>query len=439
MPRGNIRKRSQDSYEISYEDGRDAGGRRMRRYETVKGTRKNAEARLNEILTTRDKGTYILPTKMTFGKLLEQWLDSYVTLNCGLSTQDSYQSQIRNRIAPILGGLPLAKLTPRHIQSFIEQVISGGRIDGKGVLTRRTPQLLLQIIHGALEHALRMDLIIKNVANAVVLPPPERGTFTIMAAENIPRFLNSAMETAYYLVYVTALLMGTRLGEILAPRWCDLQNDMTSLSIVRSLYKRSGVCRMVPPKSKLSRRSIAVPTVLTELLRRHRLQQEADRLLLGLPLKETDLIFAHPDGSPLDPSTVSHTFVKVLGKAGIPHIRFHDLRHTHATFLLEAGVHPKIVKERLGHSSIAVTIDTYSHVVPGLQEMAARRIEVAIGDEAMRILGAEVDVERMSADVGKMLANVGKTVGKEGENEPEPHRNRTCNLLIKRLFSQIVK
>ncbi len=195
------------------------------------------------------------------------------------------------------------------------------------------------------------------------------------------------------------------MGETLGPRWCDLQNDMTSLSIVRSLYKRRGVCQMVQPKSKYSRRSIAAPPVPTGLLRRHRIRQEADRLLLGLLLKETDLIFAHPDGSPLDPGTVGHNFSRIPEKAGIPLIRFHDLRHTHATLLLDTSVHPKIVQERLGHSSIAVTIDTYSHVVPGLQEMAARRIEVAIGDEALKILGDDIAGDSMSADVGKCWQN----------------------------------
>ena len=126
--------------------------------------------------------------------------------------------------------------------------------------------------------------------------------------------------------------------------------------------------------------------------------------MFGLSLKETDLVFAHPDGSLLDPGTVHHTFRKILERAGIPPIRFHNLRHTHVTLLLKAGVHPKIVQERLGHSSIAVTIDTYSHITPGLQEMAAQRIEMAIGDEAMKILSTEADVECMSADVGKRLA-----------------------------------
>ena len=222
------------------------------------------------------------------------------------------------------------------------------------------------------------------------------------------------METAYFLVYVMAFLTGARLGEILAPRWKDLSEDLTRLQIVRSFHKRRGVCQFLETKSNKSRRSITLPPVLTELLRRHRVQQEAERALLGLTLKEDDLIFARYDGTPLDPGTVSHTFSRILEKAGIPHVRFHDARHSHATWLLEAGVHPKIVQERLGHSSIAVTIDTYSHVVPSLQEMAAQRIESILGDEAMSALGVDRSGEGMSVDVGKMLANVVKMLSKRG-------------------------
>jgi len=230
-----------------------------------------------------------------------------------------------------------------------------------------------------------------------------------MALQDIPRFLEAAYSTFYYRLFHTALWTGMRLSEFLGVRWCDVYLELGYQSMIQSLYKRNGVCQMVQPKSKHSWRSIAVPPMLTGLFQQHRIQQEADRLLLGLPLKETDLIFAHPDGSPLDPSTVGHNFSRILEKAGIPHICFHDLRHIHATLLLEADVHPKIVQERLGYSSIAVTIDTYSHVVPGLQEMAARRIEVAIGDEALKILVDDIAGGSMLADVDKMLAKKGNS------------------------------
>jgi len=120
------------------------------------------------------------------------------------------------------------------------------------------------------------------------------------------------------------------------------------------------------PKSRHSRRPVSLPPSLALLLRQHKTEQEALRTLLGKPLTDTDLVFTYLDGTPLDPSTVSHAFTRILRKAGLPHIRFHDLRHTHATLMLKAGVHPKVVSERLGHASVAFTLDTYSHVVPGL-------------------------------------------------------------------------
>ena len=136
------------------------------------------------------------------------------------------------------------------------------------------------------------------------------------------------------------------------------------------------------PKSPHSRRLVALSPSVAELLRRHHAEQEAGRVLLGLALTGQDLVFAHPDGSPLDPSTVTHAFGELINKVDLPHIRFHDLRHTHATLMLKGGVHPKIVSERLGHANIGITLDTYSHVVPGLQEAAALRFDALIEAEA---------------------------------------------------------
>ena len=208
---------------------------------------------------------------MTFGELLEQWLEGYVAQNLRHSTRTSYKAQVKNRIAPALGSITLSRLTPLHIQSFIDRVFAGGRLDGKGNLKRRTPELLHKIIHGALQYAVRMDLVTRNVAKAVILPPSEPGIFNILETRDIPAFIRAARETDYFLVFVTALFTGTRLGEILAPRWSDLKNGMTQLSVVRSLYKRSGACEFLETKTKYGRRSIALPPTLVELLRRHRL------------------------------------------------------------------------------------------------------------------------------------------------------------------------
>ena len=183
------------------------------------------------------------------------------------------------------------------------------------------------------------------------------------------RLLETAQETPYYPLFYTALYTGMRRGELLALQWDEVDLDMATLSVTRSVYRRSGGEFVISqPKTPKSRRMIALPPSLALVLMEHRARRENQVALLGIPL--THLAFSHHDGSPLDPSTVSHTFGKVIKMAGLPPIRFHDLRHTHAPLMLKQGVHPKIVSERLGHSTVAMTLDTYSHVVPGLQEQA---------------------------------------------------------------------
>ncbi|MBA7662682.1 putative defective protein IntQ [subsurface metagenome] len=220
-----------------------------------------------------------------------------------------------------------------------------------------------------------MGLLGRNVAEVVDPPRPEQKNMATLVPEDVPQFLEAAHETPYYGLFYTALYTGMRLGELLGLRWCDVDLDMASLSVVQALYKRSGVCRMIKPKSSYSRRRIALSPSLALLLREYKAEQQTQRILLGKLPADSDLVFSHLDGKPRDPGVVSHTFAKVLKKAGLPHIRFHDLRHTHATLLLKGGIHPKIVSERLGHANIGITLDTYSHVLPGLQERAAERFD----------------------------------------------------------------
>ena len=170
-----------------------------------------------------------------------------------------------------------------------------------------------------------------------------------------------------------------RRGELLGLSWCDVDTDLATLSVVQTLQRRyGGEFIFKEPKTIKSRRLISLPPSLAILLRGRKAQIIAERSALGLTFGESGLVFSQYDGSPLDPSTVSHTFSRIACKAGLPHMRFHDTRHAHASLMLRNGVHPKIVSERLGHSTIAVTIDLYSHVTPGLQEAAALRFEDAL-------------------------------------------------------------
>jgi len=256
----------------------------------------------------------------------------------------------------------------------------------KGGLSARTVQYHHRILSEALSHAVKMGLLVRNVAELADPPHPERRNMTTLAPEDVPKFLQAAQDTPYNVLLYTALFTGMRLSELLGLRWCDIDLDLAFLSVVQALYKRSGVCKMVKPKSSHSRRRIALSPSLILLLREYKAEQQTKRILLGKLPGDSDLVFSHVDGKPLDPGVVSHTFAKVLKKAGLPHIRFHDLRHTHAALLLKAGVHPKIVSERLGHANIGITLDTYSHVLPGLQQRAVEQFD----DLIMREHGGEM-------------------------------------------------
>ncbi len=374
--KGSIRQRSKGSWEVCLDTGRDpATGKRLRHFESVKGNKKVAQQRIHELLHTLEQGAYIKPLRVTLAEWLRDWISGYVATNCSLRTAQSYQSEVKCHLIPALGAIPLAQLQPQHLQNYYACALSQGRVDGKGGLSARTVQYHHRILSEALSHAVKMGILVRNVAEAADPPRPEQKNMATLVPEDVPQFLEAAHETPYYGLFYTALYTGMRLGELLGLRWCDVDLDMASLSVVQALYKRSGVCKMVKPKSSHSRRRIALSPSLALLLRDHKAEQQVQRILLGTPLSDSDLVFCHHDGKPLDPGVVSHTFARVLKKAGLPHIRFHDLRHTHATLLLKGGIHPKIVSERLGHANIGITLDTYSHVLPGLQEKAAEHFD----------------------------------------------------------------
>lgn len=397
--KGHIRQRTKGSWTLWVDLGRDPEtGKRKQQTLTVRGTKRDAERELRNLLQSLETGSYVKPSRLTLGQWLEQWCQSYVSTNCSLRTADSYQSEVRNHLTPALGRIPLTQLQPQHLQNYYGQAIVGGRADGRGGLSARTVRYHHRILFEALSHAVKMGLAGHNVAEAISPPRLERKNMASLAPEDVPQFLEAAQDTPYHVLFYTALYTGMRLGELLGLRWCDVDLDMASLSVVQSLYKRCGVCKMIEPKTSHSRRRIAMSPSLALLLRKHKADQQVQRILLGKPLVDSDLVFSHVDGEPLDPGVISHNCARVLKKAGLPHIRFHDLRHSHATLLLKAGIHPKIVSERLGHANIGITLDTYSHVLPGLQERAAERFDqmvepgvIAENVSKMLAKGAESD------------------------------------------------
>jgi len=371
--RGHIVKRGKDSYSIKISVGKDANsGKYKYQWVSVKGTKKEAEKRLSEMLNQLDNGTFMKPGKTTLTEYLERWLKDYAWPNLAPRTAEGYEYIIRRHIIPALGNIALTQLKPEHLQRYYSEKLTGGRCDGKGGLSPRTVRHHHVTLHDALEHAVKMGLLSRNVADAVDPPRYQRPQWQTLSEFDINTFLEAAKKTPYYVIFYQALFTGMRRSELLALRWCDVDLLLCEVHITRSLHHlRTGKIVIRTPKSAKGRRMVALSPSAALLLQEHKDKQAVQRVMLGVPLKDDDLVFSTLEGKPLLPDTITHAWIKLVRRIGLKGIRLHDARHTHASLMLKQGVHPKIVQERLGHASIQITLDTYSHVAPGLQEAAA--------------------------------------------------------------------
>jgi len=275
-----------------------------------------------------------------------------------------------------LGKIPLTSLKPEHLQHYYSEKLSGGRYDGKGALTQTTVSHHHTCIHRALKMALEWGLIARNPADAVTAPRPQRSEMHTMIEDDITRFFEAAQKTPYYVLFYLALFTGMRRSELLALRWCDIDLVLCQAYVTRSLHHlRTGEIVFRAPKTVKGRRMVSLSPSAALLLQEHKDEQSAQRAMLGISLKDDDLVFSDLDGKPLLPDTVSHAWVKLVKRAGLEGIRLHDARHTHASLMLKQGIHPKVVQERLGHATISTTLDLYSHVSPGLQQAAAESFD----------------------------------------------------------------
>ncbi len=378
--RGHIVKRYKNSYTIVLNLGIDPStGKRRQQWVSVKGTKRDAEKRLADLLHQIDTGIFMKPGKTTLREFLERWLKDYVWPDLGPRTAEGYESMMRCHIVPKLGKILLNQLKPEHIQKYYSYCLSEGRYDGKGGLNPLTVRHHHMALHRALQMAVKWGVIINNPADAIDPPRFQRSEIRIMSEDDIGAFLEAAKFTPYYAIFYLALSTGMRRSELLALRWSDVDLLMGQISVNRSLHHlrdRSLVFRA--PKTARGRRTIALPPSAALVLKEHKERQGDMHLALGTLPQESGLIFSQPDGAPMLPDTVSHAWSKLARRLGLGATRLHDARHTHASLMLKQGIHPKVVQERLGHASIQTTLDTYSHVAPGLQEAAALRFDEAL-------------------------------------------------------------
>ena len=268
-------------------------------------------------------------------------------------------------LVPYLGNIRLEKLQPSDIQTMEAALLDKGK-------ATRTVLHIHTVLAESLKYAIRWGLLWRNPADAVDPIRAERNDVQVPETEAVLRALETAKATAHGAAIHFVAYTAVRRGEVLGLRWRDCDLDRGTVSITQAVQWVKGQGTIIqPPKSGTSRRSIALDPGTVAVLRAHRAAQAEHRLSLGGVYMHLGLVFPGPLGRPLDPAALTHAWERIAKRSGIPGVRLHDLGHFHATLLLQMGIHPKIVQERLGHSSIAITLDTYSHVVPGLQEKAA--------------------------------------------------------------------
>jgi len=366
-----------------------ATGKRKQQWISVKGTKKDAEKRLAELLHQLDTGTFTKPGKTTIADYLKQWLKDYCWTNLAPRTAEGYESIVNCHLIPTLGQIPLTQLKPEHLQHVYSEKLSVG-------LSNRTIRYIHTTLHKSLQNAVKLGMIVRNPADAVDPPKVQHHEMRTMNESDIHIFLDFAKSTPYYALFYTALFTGMRRSELLALRWSDVDLILCQLSVTRALHQLQDGSRIFrQPKTAKGRRLISLSPSTAIVLGEHRGQQEKMRQAIGLTLTEDDLVFCHVDGKPLLPNTVSHAWTKIANRAGLKGIRLHDARHTHASLMLKQGIHPKIVQERLGHASIQITLDTYSHVAPGLQQAAANRFDDIVFTQNQG--GSEKETREISA------------------------------------------
>lgn len=375
--RGYLKKRGDNTYVIAISQGHDpATGKRKRLWETFHGGSTEAKKRLTELLRLHDTGMMLSPGKVTVEEYLKKWLQDYAKHNLSPRGFERYWDIIRQHLIPALGNIKLAQLKAGHIQKAYAASLEAG-------LSPRTVRYHHAVLHIALKTAMKWGLVTFNAADAVEPPKIRRVEMQVWDEEDVSRFLSAAKDSPYYELFYTALFTGMRRSELLGMSWASVDLIFGQIQVTRGLHHlKDGSYVFTEPKSAKSRRTIALPPSLALVLKEHRARQQARKATIESTLKDSDLVFCDIDWKPWRPNTITRAWVTLSKKSGLKPIRLHDARHTHASLLLKQGVHPKVCQERLGHSSIEMTINLYSHVAPGIQEAAARRFDDLVAPKA---------------------------------------------------------
>ncbi len=364
---GSITQRANGTYQarITLEDGT--------RKSIYGKTRKEVQEKLKIALREQQQGTLVTAPQQKLEQFLQQWLEDTQKHSIRPRSFERYDEIVRLHIVPVLGRIQLQKLTPQQVQSFYTKKINEGFKAG-------TVASFHNVLHKALDTAVRWNLIAKNVCDVVSPPRAEKFEFQPLTVEQVRKLLEVTKGHYMEALFKLALATGMRRGELMGLKWQDVDFNAGVLQVRRILTRIPSKMEgkgfiESEPKTKTSRRSVVIASFALEALREHRWRQLNAITKAGLLWQQHDYVFCTSIGTHINPTTdMLEPLNELLEKAGLPHIRFHDLRHSAASLLMSQGVHPKVVQELLGHSTIGMTMDVYSHVLPSMQQDAIGKL-----------------------------------------------------------------
>jgi integrase len=375
---GSIRKKKNGRWVATLTVGYDANGKQKRLSFSGK-TQAEVRDALERAKADRGKGVLVANANLGF----EAYFAQYLEFKRGHVRHNTYKSLEylgRLHLVPRLGKIPLSKLTALNVQGFVTDMLR----DGKG------PHVVagaMRVLKMALRQALRWDLIGRNPADNVKPPKLEREEMKVWTGEEAARFLRVAEGHRLYAVFYLALCTGMRKGELVGLRWEDVNFAASSLVVRNNLIRIDGKLTLQPPKTNSSRRLIHLPPDAIAVLEEHRTRQESERREVGDIWEDSGMVFTSEIGTMLDPSNLSGFFKRLIKQAGVPDIRFHDLRHTCASLLFRMGIPAKVVSDRLGHANVGFTLQVYTHIYDEQRREAAVPMLQMLGNPTPRAVG----------------------------------------------------
>jgi integrase len=369
--KGHLRERSPGHWAIILDTRDPQTSARKRRWHSFKGTKREAQIERARLLTELQSGTAVEPSRITVAAFLDQWLE-HIKPQVAPRTHERYGEIVRTYLVPAIGTTLLTKLQPMMIGRAYAALLFNGRWRAAGGLSPRSVCHCHRVLSQAFGQAARWRMLPRNPCDDVGPPRVERATIKVWDVATMSDALERARALRIFMPMLLAGMLGLRRGEIAALRWRHVDLDKGQAAITESFEQTRQGVRLKEPKSGRGRK-VALPAKVVAELRAWRARQAEELLRLG----DDTFICAGEDGQPVQPQSLTHAWHRFLAGAKLPRLRFHDLRHSHATHLLGSGVHPKIASERLGHATVGLTLDTYSHVIPGMQEDAVARIDAA--------------------------------------------------------------